>query len=58
MKINWNLINFIKAIDFTRKYVCSWYIELEIHVHCMSAIDKCHLKWNINLKATCTFKFT
>lgn len=39
MKINWNFINLIKAIDFTRKYVYSWYIELETDVDCMSAID-------------------
>lgn len=57
MKINWNLINFIKVIDFICKYVCSWYIELEIYVYCMLVIDKCYLKWNINLKVICMFKF-
>lgn len=45
MKINWNLINLFKAIDFTRKYVYSWYIELEVDVHCMSAIDT-NAIWN------------
>lgn len=39
MKINWNLINFIKVIDFICKYVYSWYIELEMDVYCMLVID-------------------